>query len=413
MIMRKRFQLALGLTVLALVGCNLFSVPNLLLEPLPTATRAPALGRPARVPTATVIPPAVRAAAEEEEQLLINLYKQVEPSVVSVRVVTRVSGFERPQIPFPRGGGPDDFSELDEASGFVLDDEGHIVTSNFVVEGAERIEVTFYNGEIASAELVGMEADSDLAVLRLNSRPADLVPVSFGDSDHLQIGQRVVAIGNSFGFPRTMTAGVVSALGRIRVVSGGNLAISRLIQTDAAVNPGNAGGPLVDSAGEVVGIVTSIPLLTGGSGGSGLGFAVPANLAKKVLPALVTKGRYAHPFLGIEGTTPTPDLAEILGFPPEAEGAYVNRALEDGPADRAGVRGGTRDTGLFLSVNRPLLAGGDLIIAIDDHPILEFDDLIAYLIDETVAGQEVDLTIIRNGRETHVKVRLGERPDQP
>jgi len=184
MIMRRRFQLALGLTVLALVGCNLFSVPNLLLEPLPTATRAPALGRPARVPTATVIPPAVRAAAEEEEQLLINLYKQVEPSVVSVRVVTRVSGFERPQIPFPRGGGPDDFSELDEASGFVLDDEGHIVTSNFVVEGAERIEVTFYNGEIASAELVGMEADSDLAVLRLNSRPVDLVPVSFGDSDH-------------------------------------------------------------------------------------------------------------------------------------------------------------------------------------------------------------------------------------
>jgi len=371
--------LGLGLLALALLSWNLMvQGPG-----INTGEAAAALQADA-TPTPIPVTDDPLAAAYAEEQLFIELYERVSPSVVHIAVTAASS---------TRGG---------TGSGFVLDTEGHIVTNNHVVEEASRILVTFADETTAEAELVGADADSDLAVIQVDVSADRLRPVKLGDSDALRVGQRAIAIGNPFGLEQTMTTGIVSALGRVLRQESG-FSLPQLIQTDAAINPGNSGGPLLDSQGRVIGVTTLIYSNSGSS--SGVGFAVPVNTVKRVVPSLIAIGRYADPWLGIEGLGVTPLLAEGLDLPVE-QGVLVQTVIEGGPAEKAGLRGAdqqVRFEGTFLGT------GGDIIVAIDDVTLQDMDDLIVYLADTTV-GQTIELTVLRDGAEQTVKVTLEERP---
>jgi len=333
--------------------------------------------------TDTEVAPTSQTLADLEEQLFVELYERVSPSVVHIAVTTRGSS----------GSG----------SGFVWDTEGHIVTNNHVVEGARRIVVSFADDATAEAELVGADADSDLAVIKVDVLASQLKPVELGDSDALRVGQRAIAIGNPFGLEQTMTTGIVSALGRVLRQESG-FSLPQLIQTDAAINPGNSGGPLLDSHGRVIGVTTLIFSRSGAN--AGVGFAVPVNTLKRVVPSLIATGRYADPWLGIQGTSITPLLAEELGLPVE-EGVLVQTVVQGGPAAKAGLQGGDRQVRFE---GRLMTTDGDIIVAIDDAAVQEMDDLIVYLADHTSVGQRVTLTVLRDGRQQPIELRLGERP---
>jgi S1-C subfamily serine protease len=324
------------------------------------------------------------ALAAAEEQLLINLYSEVSSSVVNIGVLTRT------------GGGT--------GSGFVLDGEGHIVTNNHVVEGAEQIVVSFADDTTAEAELVGADVDSDLAVIQVSVAPSLLRPLELGDSSTLRVGQRAIAVGNPFGLEQTMTAGIISALGRV-VQQETGFSLPQLIQTDAAINPGNSGGPLLDSQGRVIGVNTFIFSRSGSS--SGVGFAVPVNTVKRVAPALIATGRYADPWLGISGMSVTPVLAEAWALPAE-RGVLLRSVVEGGPAAKAGLRASDqqveRDGELVPT-------GGDIIVAIDDEVVQEMDDLVISLA-QTVVGQSVTLEVVRAGETLSIEVVLEERPSE-
>ena len=323
------------------------------------------------------------ALVAAEEQLLVDLYERVSPSVVNIAASTAF------------GGGT--------GSGFVLDSNGHIVTNNHVIEGAEQILVRFADDTLVEAELVGADADSDLAVIRVDV-PMDLLrEVRLGDSSALRVGQRAIAVGNPFGFEQTMTTGIISALGRVvRQESG--FSLPQLIQTDAAINPGNSGGPLLNARGEVIGVNTLIFSNSGSS--SGIGFAVPVNTVKRVVPSLIATGRYDDPWLGISGLSITPVVAEVLDLPVE-QGILVQEVVAGGPADRAGLRGNDQQVEID---GAPVPTGGDIIVAIDGVELGDMDDLIVYLA-ETTVGQTVTLEIIREGEGQSVDLILAERPE--
>ena len=328
------------------------------------------------------------AAALEDvytrEELLIDLYERVSPSVVHIAVSNGAPG---------QGG---------SGTGWVLDVEGRIVTNNHVVEGADQIAVRFADGEIVEADLLGADPDSDLAVLQVDVPAEQLKPVVLGDSDALRVGQMAVAIGNPFGFEQTMTTGIVSALGRsLRQESG--FSLPQLIQTDAAINPGNSGGPLLDSRGRVIGVTTLIYSQSGSS--SGVGFAVPVNTVRRVVPALIEGGSYADPWVGIQGLSIDPLIAERLGLPVD-RGALVQGVVPGGPADRAGLR--ATDPDLSVDDVDPAKLG-DVIVAIDGEAVRSMDDLILYLT-RTRVGQQVQLTVYRDGSEQVVTLTLEERP---
>ena len=394
---RNILVLALGLLVVALLGWNL--VVSSSVAPTGAAVLSQVQAEPTfRVlsgdllaqgeiptPTTTSSPlddPLALAAAEE--QLLIELYERVSPSVVHIAVTE--SG--------PDGGGT--------GSGFVLDTEGHIVTNNHVIDGAEQIVVRFADDTTVEAELVGGDADSDLAVIRVDVSASQLQPVELGDSAALRVGQRAIAVGNPFGLEQTMTTGIISALGRV-VRQDSGFSLPQLIQTDAAINPGNSGGLLLDSQGRVIGVTTFIFSQSGSS--AGVGFAVPVNTVKRVTPSLIATGRYADPWLGITGMSVTAVLAEALKLPVE-RGVLVQEAVQGGPAEKAGLRSSDR----HVELDGALLAiGGDVIVAIDGVAVQDMDDLIVYLADTTV-GQTVTLTVLRDDEEQNVDVTLEERP---
>jgi 2-alkenal reductase len=276
------------------------------------------------------------------------------------------------------------------------------VTNNHVVEGADQIVVRFADGEVFEAELLGADADSDLAVLQVDVPSDRLKPVVLGDSDALRVGQMAIAIGNPFGFEQTMTTGIVSALGRsVRQDSG--FSLPQLIQTDAAINPGNSGGPLLDSRGRVIGVTTLIYSRSGSS--SGVGFAVPVNTVRRVVPSLIENGTYADPWVGIQGLSIDPLVAEQLNLPVD-RGALVQGVVPGGPADLAGLR--ATDPDLSADDLDPAKLG-DVIVAIDGEPVRGMDDLILYLTDKRV-GQQVELTVFRDGAEQVVTLTLQERP---
>ncbi len=381
-------------TLLALAALACSGVPQLSAPPtaVPLPTLPPAVITPPTVapadPTAPIQPVVLDPVAEQ--QLYIDLYKRVNPAVVAI-LVFHADGIE-----------------MGLGTGFVIDKEGHIVTNNHVVEGGKEFEVDFANGLKVRAELLGTDPTSDLAVLQVKVHPDQLSALPLGDSDQVQVGQRVIAIGNPFGLSGTMTVGIVSGLGRtlasdVTAPGGGQFSAPDIIQTDAAINPGNSGGPLVNLNGEVIGVNKAIESETGVN--SGVGFSIASNTVKKIVPALIEDGEYAYPYLGISSTDDL-TLAEIEALDlPRTTGVYVTSVSDGGPADEAGLRGGTQPTSI-----EGLRGGGDLIIAIDGKEVKTFAEMLSYLVNETSVGQTVTLTILRDGDPQDIKVTLGARP---
>ncbi len=355
-------------------------------EPVPTLPQGDILATPAP-PSDTMV--------DVGEQRIIRVYKEVGPSVVNI--TTRVVEYTFFFGPVPSEGA---------GSGFLWDREGHIVTNYHVIEGAQSIEVSFSEEDVMPAKVVGADPPNDLAVLKVERVPPGLIPLSerLGDSDTLQVGQRAIAIGNPFGrFDRTLTAGVISALNRT-LETGENRRLRRAIQTDAAINRGNSGGPLLDGDGRLIGVNTAIYSPSGTS--AGIGFAIPVNTVKRVVPVLIELGRYPHPWLGAIGYAITPRLAQALRLPVD-QGLLIARIYRGSPAHKAGLRGATRQVVIGNSL---VLIGGDIIVAVDGQPVKDWDELEDYLELEKQVGDTVTLTILRDGQEMQVEVTLEEAP---
>ncbi len=379
---------------------------------LPTRAAPPA---PIQIPAGVV---------DYETAVLTAIYKQVAPSVVNVETLTSGENFSRNQpfvIPSPERTppatvpgmpqiNPDSLIPQGQGSGFVWDVEGHIVTNAHVVEGADRVQVKFSDGTITIAEVVGIDDHSDLAVLKIDPTGYNLVPLALGNMDEIEVGARVAAIGNPFGFEGTLTSGIVSAIGR-SIPALTSFSIPQAIQTDAMINPGNSGGPLLNERGEVIGVNAQIRVSE--MNNTGIGFAIPVSIVERVVPALVANGVYEHSFIGISGSTYSPICAELLDFSPQIRGAYVASVLPDTPADLAGLRGGSESVETNLVGICPTASGGDLVIAIDNQPVTSFDDLLIYLERYTSPGETVTLTVLRNGDEQEINVTLTARPSQP
>jgi S1-C subfamily serine protease len=376
--------------IFTVAGCQVISnvLPNFSM--LSTAT--PML--PTVVVPTLALPGIPNDNLGQTENVLVNLFKQINPGVVAIRVVT------------DQGGG--------EGTGFVFDTQGHIITNYHVIENNTAIEVDFPSGLKVHGKVVGTDLDSDLAVIKVDVPAPQLKPLPMGDSDQLQVGQMVVAIGNPFGLSSTMTLGIISAKGRglqsIRqTAEGKTFSAGDVIQTDASINPGNSGGPLLNLKGEVVGVNRAIRTTGATANGepvnSGIGFAVSGNIVKRVVPVLISKGSYDYPYLGISALDEVSlILAEALGLP-QSTGAYLVEVVKGGPADQAGLIAGTKDTSL-----PGLKSAGDLIIAIDNHPVLVYSDLIGYLMTQKSPGDKVVLKILRDGKEMEVTITLGKRP---
>jgi serine protease Do len=359
------------------------------------------------------------------QSTLVNIYEQVNPSVVNIQVsksaVPNASGspefpfFESPDNPELPGipNIPESPSPFGQGlgSGFVWDEQGNIITNNHVIAGADEIEVTFADGTVVPAELIGADPDSDLAVIHVDLPSQQLIPVEVADSNQLRVGQLAIAIGNPFGLDGTMTVGIISALGRSLPASdnlsaGPVYRIPDVIQTDAPINPGNSGGVLLNDRGQVIGVTAAIESPVRAN--AGIGFVIPTAIVSRVVPQLISEGFYAHPYLGISGVSLYPDLAEAMKLEPQQKGALVGDVVADGPADKAGISGSSQQVtidGFDIQV------GGDVITAIDDQIINNMDDLIAFLSANTEVGQSVTLTVLRDGEEQQIEVNLEARPD--
>lgn len=352
-------------------------------------------------PTPSPLPPDVVDAADAEFRLLSNVYYRVSPSVVNIDVT--VEQTER-------------LDQTGSGSGFVYDTSGHIITNSHVVRDSSAIQVTFRDGYVAEAEIVGIDDFSDLAVIRVSTDPARLLPVTLGRTDDLLVGQRVIAIGNPFGLDSSMTSGAISAIGRTlpsaQLLDPTQQPFNNpsIIQIDAQINPGNSGGPLLNSYGEVIGVNTAIRTETGQF--QGVGFAVPVSTVRRVVPELIASGRVAYSWLGIsslavEGGFSLAALAEPLGLP-VTSGVLLQTVTPGSPADEAGLRGGANDGTMVRG--REIYVGGDIIVAIDGTFVDTMDDLVGYLVVNTVPGQQVMMTVVREGQTLEIPVVLGERP---
>jgi S1-C subfamily serine protease len=385
---RKIILVALAsLLIGAILGCSFLAQ----VQPTPTPSSTPrsiARATATPVPVVTVAPGTV---GTEEEQI-IDVYARVSPAVVFITSRVLVRDFFMGVMPQEGTG-----------SGFVIDREGHVITNNHVVEGADRIVVTLDDETSVEATLVGTDPSNDVAVLKIDVPAEKLDPVKLGTSSNLRVGQTAIAIGNPFRLERTLTTGVISSLGR-PLDSGGDRPIYDVIQTDAAINPGNSGGPLLNTAGEVIGVNTAIVSPSGGS--IGLGFAVPIDTVKRVASSILERGYYPHPWLGITGIGITPDLAELLDLSVE-RGVLVVEVTRGQAAAEAGLRGGQRNVRVGDYI---VPVGGDILIAIDGSPLRDMGDLVQYLETRTEVGEQVELTVVRDGEERIFTVTLGEQP---
>ena len=318
------------------------------------------------------------------EYSLIDIFEKSEESIVQVSVL--------------RGE-----SEGGMGSGFVYSDEGYVITNQHVVQDAQKVMITFLDGEAYIGNVVGSDRDLDIAVVKVEPTNTYLQPIKIGDSSELKVGEKIAAIGNPFGLSGSMTAGIVSQMGRLLPQETG-YSIPDVIQTDAAINPGNSGGPLINMKGEVVGINTAIQSATGEF--SGIGFAVPSNTVKKVVPVLIENGEFKHPWMGISGTDVDPELAEVRGLK-SSKGFLVVSVIEGSPAETAGLLGVTeteeRD-------GREFALDGDIILSIDGETVRKISDILVHLQREKSVGDEMVLSVNRNGEILELTMILEERP---
>lgn len=404
---------ALLISTCALITVGAFVFTSVM--PARTATRpstgpARTIGAPAAQPTpaerVVVQPPP--EGIDYETAVLRNIYAQVNPSVVNIAVLGRYpllgNGSEL-DVPGNDGEG---LMVLGTGSGFVWDTAGHIVTNNHVVEEGEQVQVTFSDGTMSVAEIVGADIDSDLAVIKIDPTGYSLVPVLRGRLEEVFVGMRVAAIGNPFGLAGTLTSGIVSAIGRSIPSERGSFSIPGSIQTDAAINPGNSGGPLLNERGEVIGVNAQIR--SEERANSGVGFAIPVSTVERVVPSLIDSGRYRHSYMGVSAVTFSPICGDDLGLDPSLRGVVVAEVLRGGPAARAGLRSATRASATRYPDICPSRTGGDFIVAIDGQRITSFDEVLTYLTRFTSPGDEISLTVLREAGEEEVVLRLAERP---
>ena len=388
--MSRRFLIVLVILAASLAACSRVSLPEVVVQstPVPTATPLPATGAATpEVDVATLL-----RGLDPSEQRMILIYGRASPAVVNITTQVLVNSFFFGAYP-----------EEGSGSGFVWDEAGHIVTNYHVVENADSLSVNFGNDTSLPAEIVGIDPQNDLAVIKVDQLPETIQPLELGDSDALQVGQLAIAIGNPFGqFQRTLTTGVVSALNR--TIQTDNKVLRGAIQTDASINRGNSGGPLLDSSGRLIGVNTAIFSPTGTS--AGVGLAIPVNKVKQVVPVLIERGRFPHPWLGAVGYDITPRLARQLGLPVES-GLLVAQLYNGSPAQQAGLRGADRQV---VVGNRYVLIGGDIITAIDGQPLGTWDEWDSYLEENTTAGQAVTLETVRGDETMQLEVTLAEAP---
>ena len=331
------------------------------------------------------------AALTEDESINVRIYRQASPAVANV--LTKATEYDFFMEPVPVEGA---------GSGFVIDPRGYILTNYHVVEGAQSIEVVLGDQSRHPAKYIGADQRNDVALIKIDPKGKQLATLKLGDSSAIQVGQKVLAIGNPFGFQSTLTTGVVSALGRT-VQTSQTTAIEEAIQTDAAINRGNSGGPLIDSHGNVIGINSAIYTPTGTT--AGIGFAIPINTAKNIANDLITSGRVHRAFLGVQTLSISGGLGEALDLPVQ-EGMLVEIATKGGPAAEAGIHGGDRTV---LAGMRRLYIGGDVIVAIDGQKATnQFD--VSLVLNHHRPGDTVNVTVYRGGKKMDIPVKLGEQP---
>lgn len=329
--------------------------------------------------------------AQDSELTLPDLFERAEPSVVQISA-------------------SNDLSEQGKlGSGFVFDDNGHIVTNNHVISGTTALDVTFVDGTVYRATLIGSDPYTDLAVLYIEDVPQEkLVPLPLADSSAVRVGEQVAAIGNPFGLSSSMTAGIVSGVGRLIPSEEGagvlQFFIPDIIQTDAPINPGNSGGPLLNTRGQAIGINTAIRSSTGEF--AGIGFAVPSNTVTKVVPSLIETGSFQHPWVGISGTSMSPSIAQALDLE-EPRGVLVVEVVGGSPAEKAGIRGGDTPTRIN---GQTIPLGGDVVLEIDGNEIRTLDDILVYLQREKAVGDTMQVTVMRDGQLQIIEILLEARP---
>ena len=327
----------------------------------------------------------------EDEKNNIAVYERAADGVVNVTSTAIQQDFFFNAVPTQGSG-----------SGSIIDTKGHILTNHHVVANAQKLEVTLADGSKWPAKLIGSDPDNDLAVIKIDVPKEKLKLIAMGDSKNLRVGQKVLAIGNPFGLQRTLTTGIISSLGRTIRSEVGTL-IEDVIQTDAAINPGNSGGPLLNSEGEIVGINSAIISPTGGN--VGIGFAIPVNTAKRVVPELISKGYVTYPYIGATIQSLIPEIAKYLKLKIE-RGAMISEVVKGGPADKAGLKGGNQRVQVG---NMVVLVGGDVVVQVDQHEVKTNDELIHYF-REKKPGDTIFLRVFRKDNFIEVKVTLGERP---
>lgn len=386
--------LVAGATIVALLGCSLSA--NILREqvqPTPTVEaqatpQEPDQPAPVRVVTATPEPLTEQEAYDAAEASTIRVYERVSPAVVHIKSQVTTMDFFGGLYPAEGTG-----------SGFIIDKEGHIVTNNHVVEGAENVEVTLFDKTVTKAEIVGLDPLNDLAVIRIKVDADKLHPVDMSFSEQLKVGQRAIAIGNPYGLDWTLTAGVISALGRSLQISQDRIMYD-VIQTDAAINPGNSGGPLLNSHGQLIGVNSAMR-----QGAQNIGFAIPLSTVRRVVPELIQNGRYRHAWLGLAGYSLFPELSQRLELPVE-KGILIAQVVANGPAAQAGLRGANREAVLG---NTRLYVGGDILVEIDGVAIDSNEALREFLETRTRVSQQVEVKFYRGDKVMTARATLSER----
>jgi S1-C subfamily serine protease len=391
----KKLLLVSCLFIIPTIACQTFSLPIQQGQVYTPTSKSPSVIHEETIIQSSPSPdPSLLPDLVPLEDTLVALYDKVNLGVVAIRVLT------------------EDGSGL--GSGFVIDHHGHIITNYHVIEGITDLEVDFPSGNKTRGEIVGTDKDSDLAVIKVNLPAEALFPLTLGNSSTIHVGQTVIAIGNPFGLNGTMTVGIISASGRTlqslhEAPEGGLFTAGDIIQTDAAINPGNSGGPLLNLNGEVIGINRAIRTLnfttTEEPINSGVGFAIAINIVKRVIPDLISKGYYDYPYLGISSLDDISLIEQEALSLPRATGAYITSINPDSPAEKAGLISGTRSTSIPF-----LKSGGDLIISVDQQPVIVFGDLLSYLLNNKGPGDIVTLTVLREGKELQVDLTLGKRP---